>query len=88
MSKKLPIASSETVEPRPLGPVAEHFPASQKVYIDELRVPMREITVGGNEPPLRVYDTTGPEGHDIHVGLPRLRQPWIDQRVARGDRNH
>ncbi len=41
---------------------------------------MREITLGGGEPSLRVYDTSGPQGHDIRNGLPVLRQPWIDAR--------
>src|SRR5204863_5177851 len=53
----------------------------------DLRVPVREIQVGGGDPPVRVYDTTGPQGHDVRVGLPKLRQPWVDRRVARGDRN-
>jgi phosphomethylpyrimidine synthase len=43
---------------------------------------MREITLGGGEPALRVYDSSGPQGHDIREGLPRLRQEWIE---ARGD---
>ena len=28
----------------------------------------------GGEPPLRVYDTSGPQGHDVRDGLPLLRQ--------------
>ena len=43
--------------------------------------------VGAGEPPLRVYDTSGPQGHDLRAGLPKLRQPWIERRVARGDGN-
>ena len=41
----------------------EDAPRSRKVYVesDGLRVPMREIELGGGEAPLRVYDTTGPE---------------------------
>ena len=59
------------------------FPASRKVYVegrDEVRVPMREISLSGGEPPLRVYDTSGPEGEDIHKGLPKLRDAWIRAR--------
>ena len=58
------------------------FPNSRKVYVEagELRVPMREIALGGGEPPLRVYDTSGPQGHDIRDGLPLLRQRWIESR--------
>ena len=67
------------------------FPNSRKVHVEagDLRVPMREIALGGGEPPLRVYDTSGPQGHDIRDGLPRLRQPWIESRgdVAREDRS-
>ena len=61
------------------------FPASQKVYVEgreNVRVPMREISLSGGEPPLRVYDTSGPEGEDIHKGLPRLRDAWIRARGA------
>ena len=59
------------------------FPASRKVYVegsDDVRVPMREISLSGGESPLRVYDTSGPEGEDIHKGLPRLRDAWIRAR--------
>src|SRR3954470_20361451 len=58
------------------------FPNSRKVHseVGELRVPMREIALSGGEPPLRVYDTSGPQGHDVRDGLPELRQPWIDAR--------
>jgi phosphomethylpyrimidine synthase len=58
------------------------FPNSRKVYVDGLgvRVPMREITLSGDEPPLRVYDTSGPQGHDAREGLPRLRAEWIARR--------
>ncbi len=43
---------------------------------------MREIALGGGEPPLRVYDTSGPQGYDVTDGLPQLRRDWI---VCRGD---
>ena len=58
---------------------ASAFPNSRKVYVEagDLRVPMREIALSGGEPPLRVYDTSGPQGHDIRDGLPLLRQRWI-----------
>ena len=39
-----------------------------------MRVPMREIALAGGEPPLRVYDTSGPQGHDVRDGLPPLRR--------------
>ena len=51
------------------------FPHSTKVHVDGsrgIRVPMREVGLSGGEPPLRVYDTSGPEGHDPRTGLPKL----------------
>jgi phosphomethylpyrimidine synthase len=73
------------------------FPASQKVYLPgsrpDLRVPVREIALSptsgrfGDEanPPVRVYDTSGPHGDptvttDIRAGLPPLRRHWILER--------
>ncbi|MDZ4693878.1 MAG: phosphomethylpyrimidine synthase ThiC [Deltaproteobacteria bacterium] len=70
-----------------MSPVSQDLPSSRKVFIEQdgLRVPMREITVGGGEPPIRVYDTTGPEDMDVTSGLPKLRAPWVAAREARGD---
>ncbi|HEY2900939.1 MAG TPA: phosphomethylpyrimidine synthase ThiC [Polyangia bacterium] len=78
-----------TVDPvEGLAPV-EDFPASERVFKTDgdIRVPVRRITVGDGEPPVDVYDTFGPRAEDLHQGLPKLRQPWIDRRVARGDTN-
>jgi phosphomethylpyrimidine synthase len=60
------------------------FPNSRKVYVDGdgVRVPMREIALSGGEPPIRVYDTSGPQGHPVTGGLPELRRDWI---LSRGD---
>ena len=60
------------------------FPASRKVHADNgsVRVPLREITLSGDEPPLRVYDTSGPRGTSPRAGLPPLRGEWI---AARSD---
>ena len=71
-----------------LGPIEDDFPNSRKVYVHDgdLRVPMREITISGGEPPLRVYDTTGPTATDLKIGLPKLRQPWVQARSLRGDK--
>jgi phosphomethylpyrimidine synthase len=70
-----------------LPPLAESFPNSQKLTThDDLRVPARRIRLTNGEE-LTVYDTTGPQGHDPEDGLPQRRQPWIQQRVARGDTN-
>ncbi|HVX97561.1 MAG TPA: phosphomethylpyrimidine synthase ThiC [Polyangia bacterium] len=85
--KKLPTVTADPVEG--LAPLPD-LPASEKVYLQDgdLRVPVRRITVdGGKEPPIDVYDTSGPQAADLHKGLPKLRQPWIDRRVARGDVN-
>ena len=61
------------------------FPASRKVYVEgrgAVRVPMREISLSGGEPPLRVYDTSGPGSPEVQEGLPRLRETWIRARGA------
>ncbi|MDP3275806.1 MAG: phosphomethylpyrimidine synthase ThiC [Deltaproteobacteria bacterium] len=72
-----------------LRPVEQDLPSSSKVYVTagELSVPMREIALSDGEPSIRVYDTTGPQGHDVRKGLPKLRAPWIAAREARGDKN-
>ena len=65
------------------GDYGEAFPKSKKVFVEGphgVQVPMREISLAGGEPPLRVNDTSGPLGIDPHVGLPNLRAPWIDRR--------
>jgi len=63
---------------------ASAFPSSRKVYVEGLgvRVPVREIALSGGEPPLRAYDTSGPQGCDVREGLPAVRREWIE---ARGD---
>ena len=76
------------------------LPNSRRIYIDGkqpgVRVPFREIeqnqtrnfdnTLEEN-PPVRVYDTSGPWGDpavsgDVREGLPSLRRHWI---LSRGD---
>jgi phosphomethylpyrimidine synthase len=69
-------------------PTISGFPASEKVYVEgpgDLRIPVRRISLAGDNAPLDVYDTSGPQGHDPHDGLPKLRKPWIDARKAHGD---
>lgn len=68
------------------------LPASRKIHIpgslhSEIRVPMREISVHptAGEPPLKVYDSSGPYTDpdieiDIAKGLPRIRRNWIAER--------
>ena len=59
------------------------FPNARKVYVEGsrgIRVPMREIHLTGGEPPLRVYDSSGPQGLDVRKGLPGIRDAWIRER--------
>ncbi|MGB5948274.1 MAG: phosphomethylpyrimidine synthase ThiC [Parvibaculum sp.] len=68
------------------------LPASRKVYTSpagfpELNVPFREIALhpSAKEPPVRVYDTSGPYTDpdaviDVDKGLARMREAWIDAR--------
>jgi phosphomethylpyrimidine synthase len=65
---------------------------SMKVYAapaaaPDLRVPFREIKLAdaANEPPVRVYDSSGPYTDktatiDVDVGLPRHRTAWVTGR--------
>jgi phosphomethylpyrimidine synthase len=70
------------------------LPSSRKTYVTgkhypDIRVAQREIdlTAGCDEPPVAVYDTSGPytdpnHATDIRAGLPALRHGWI---LDRGD---
>ncbi|HWB78670.1 MAG TPA: phosphomethylpyrimidine synthase ThiC [Nannocystaceae bacterium] len=84
---RLRVADDNERDVRPLPPVDETFPSSQKIAEGELGVPFREITLTGGEPPLRVYDTTGPENPDPRRGLPPRRAPWIERRAKESDGN-
>jgi len=92
-------ATDTTSPPGPLT-TPRTYPASSKIYVagrlPGVRVPMREIALSpthradGTEepnPPVVVYDTSGPYTDpaveiDLHHGLPPLRRHWI---VGRGD---
>jgi phosphomethylpyrimidine synthase len=54
---------------------------------DEFKIPVREVKLSNGEPSLQLYDTSGPQGHDVRDGLPKLRTRWIEQRRERGDTN-
>src|SRR5713226_6564995 len=66
--------------------------ASRKIYsrpaaAPDLRVPLREIALDAacGEPPLPLYDTTGPYTDpavaiDVEAGLPRARAEWVKER--------
>jgi phosphomethylpyrimidine synthase len=68
------------------------LPGSRKIYArpdaaPELRVPVREIvlTEAAGEPPIPVYDTTGPYTDpevtiDVEQGLARTRVEWVRER--------
>ncbi len=75
----------------------QHYPNSRKVYVEgsraDLKVPMREISLTATQtesgieenPPIRVYDTSGIYSDtgatiDLRAGLPVIRQPWIEER--------
>ena len=87
------ISSEARVDAAAVAPL----PNSQKIYVTgsrpDIRVPMREITQadtptgfgGEKNPPIYVYDTSGPYTDpqatiDIRSGLPALRQSWIEER--------
>src|SRR5258708_5501704 len=96
-SKKFMIASKESFEPHS----SEQLPASKKVFVagvihPDIRVPMREMTVGDTKSytgaieknaSVRVYDCSGPWGDSDFTGtseegLPALRREWV---LKRGD---
>lgn len=73
------------------------FPNSKKIYVQgsrpDIRVPMREINLsitptefgGEQNPPVRVYDTSGVYTDpnvkiDVRQGLPDVRSAWIAER--------
>ena len=67
------------------GPIT----GSRKVYaeVDGLKVPLREISLheSAKEPPVRVYDSSGPYTQDdaqidVARGLPRAREAWVKAR--------
>ena len=71
------------------------LPSSKKIYVKgslhpEIRVPMREVTLSGENAPVYVYDTSGPYTDpnakiDIKKGLEPMRESWIR---SRGDAEH
>ena len=61
---------------------AARTPMRKKVYVDGrggVRVPFSEVGLTGGEPPMKLYDTSGP-GADANVGLQPLRDRWIRAR--------
>ena len=87
---------NKPIDPRDLQPfrvTTGQLPASRKLYspapgFPDVMVPYREIALHptAKEPPIRVYDTTGPYTDptvqiDVHEGLPKVRAPWIAARA-------
>jgi len=87
------LSATATVDEAAIHPL----PKSRKIYIQgsrpDIRVPMREISQSDTEasfggeknPPVYVYDTSGPYTDpdvaiDIRSGLPCPRTPWIAER--------
>src|SRR5690554_6893282 len=79
--------------------VTRPIPGSRKIHVTgsrpDIRVPMREIALdptpamfgGGDNPPLTLYDTSGPYTDpdaviDLTRGLPPLRAGWIRERAG------
>ena len=67
----------------------EGMPAARKVYLTgsrpDIRVPMREVELDAPNPPIQLYDTSGPytdpqEQVDVHLGLAPRRLHWIAER--------
>ncbi len=58
----------------------------RKVEVGEMMVPFQELTLTDGTV-YRMYDTSGPQGHDPKDGIPKRRAAWIAPRVARGDTN-
>jgi phosphomethylpyrimidine synthase len=81
------IISKTAIDTVTTGPL----PSSHKIYLTpddatDIRVPVREITLSSPlEPPVHVYDTTGPYTDpavtiDVYKGLARPRRDWVTAR--------
>ena len=68
------------------------FPGSLKIYEEksvdtpagavQIRVPAREVTLSGGEPPVRLYDTSGPAGPRRSPGTAEVARVVGRVRVA------
>ncbi len=87
------LSESARLSPESTAP----FPSARKIYVQgsrpDIRVPVREVmqsdtlTAGGRQPnpPIRVYDTSGPYTDpgaviDVREGLRAVRAGWIEER--------
>ena len=91
---------TQTINPNIIDLRDQGFPGSRKVHVtgsrQDLRVPFREVELSATKtrsgaekpnPPVRLYDTSGPYTDplappDVRKGLPALRRAWI---LERGD---
>ncbi len=62
-----------------LPPLDHDLPASTKITVGDLQVPVRRIALSNGQI-CDVYDTTGPQDCDVAKGLPKRRQAWVDAR--------
>ena len=73
------------LNPKAVAVTRGPLPGSRKLLVDG--VPFREVPLSGGEPPVRLYDTSGPYTDDtaqidIEKGLAAKRREWI---LSRGD---
>ena len=64
---------------------ATAYPNSRKVYVDGpqgVRCRCARSRCQAVSRRSRVYDTSGPQDHDVAAGLPKLREPWVKARAA------
>jgi phosphomethylpyrimidine synthase len=80
------------VQAKPSAVTVGPIRGSRKIYVSppgrpDIQVPFREVELSpaAKEPPVRLYDTSGPYTDpaariDLEAGLPPLRAPWLDAR--------
>lgn len=66
--------------PPPRAGKNRHFPPACSNH----QVPLRRVTLseGAPEPHIDLYDTSGPQGYNPAIGLPKSREAWIEKRAA------
>ena len=80
---------NKDIKPTEAAISREPFPASKKIYVDgvlhPIKVAMRDIYCEDGNPPVTVYDSSGPYTDpdidiDINKGIERIREQWINER--------
>jgi phosphomethylpyrimidine synthase len=72
----------------------EAFPQSTKEYKTVthenghvLKIPFRRVHLEDTDNAhLDLYDTSGPQGHDPKLGIPKIRKEWVDAREGKHER--